>query len=60
MYLPEPTNGSARLDIGVVAQYSCEPGYSLMGPSNRTCMDDDQADTDGVWSGEDPTCIGIV
>ena len=53
-------NESARHDIGVVAQYSCGPGYSLMGPFNRTCMDDDQADIDGVWSGEDPSCIGTV
>ena len=27
-----------------------------MGNKSRTCMDDDQADTIGVWSGEMPSC----
>ena len=59
-YFAELMNNTDRVDIGVVAYYSCVPGFSLAGPSNRTCMNDDQADTEGVWSGEDPSCLGTV
>ena len=44
--------------IGTVATFICDQGYLLDGNSTRVCMDDDRADTIGVWSGEDPTCLG--
>ena len=47
-----------NLTVGTIATHACNEGFSLDGQSTRTCMDDDQADTIGVWSGEMPTCIG--
>ena len=54
----ELKNETERFAIGVVAQYSCASGYSLIGSFNRTCIEDDEIDIEGVWSGEDPTCLG--
>ena len=36
--------------------FSIAAGFALVGDVSRTCMDDDQADTTGVWSGSAPTC----
>ena len=36
---------------GSVANYTCNDNYELIGNESRTCMDD------GMWSGQEPTCI---
>ena len=49
-----PSNGrvdtSAGTSFGDVARYSCDTGYTLNGPAERTC----QANKE--WSGSVPTC----
>ena len=47
---------SPDFSIGTVATHSCSAGFALVGDATRTCMDDDQADIVGVWSGSAPTC----
>ncbi len=52
--LSSPENGTVlhpETTFGFVATYSCEEGFSLTGPGERTCMNL------GIWSGEDPQCI---
>ena len=44
--------------LDMVARLTCNRGFSLNGNDTRACMDDDQADTIGVWSGEMPSCQG--
>ena len=50
--LPDPTNGvvSHDMDVGDLANYSCNDGYYLNGIEIRMCM------ADGTWSGNTPTC----
>ena len=36
--------------FGDVARYSCDTGYTLNGPAERTCQ------ADGRWNGSVPTC----
>ena len=43
-------------EIGTVATHACNAGFALVGDMTRTCEDDDQADTVGVWSGSPPSC----
>ena len=49
-----PSNGhvdtSAGTSSGDVARYSCDTGYTLNGPAERTCL------ADGRWNGSAPTC----
>ena len=49
-----PRNGrvdtSAGTSFGDVASYSCDTGYTLNGPAERTCQ------ADGRWNGSVPTC----
>ena len=56
--LPNPTNGvvSHGMDVGDLADYSCNDGFELIGEDMRTCQ------TDGTWSGSAPTCqlIGMI
>ena len=53
-----PDSGG-NFTIGTTATYSCSAGFALVGgDSIRSCMDDDQVDTEGVWSGTAPTCQG--
>ena len=47
---------TSDFEIGTVATHSCNTGFALVGFMTRTCMDDDQADIVGVWSGSAPTC----
>ncbi|XP_071959656.1 CUB and sushi domain-containing protein 3-like isoform X4 [Antedon mediterranea] len=49
--LVEPPNGYIIGDIahGKAVQYGCYAGYTLVGPSNRTC-------TDGSWDSLAPSC----
>ena len=49
-----PSNGrvgtSAGTSFGDVARYSCDTGYTVSGPAERTCQ------ADGRWNGSVPTC----
>ena len=49
-----PSNGrvdtSAGTFFGDVARYSCDTGYTVSGPAERTCQ------ADGRWNGSVPTC----
>ena len=46
------TNGNmSEYDLGTLALLMCDLGFLLVGQPRRTCVDDDQADTIGVWSG---------
>ena len=42
--------------IGTEATHMCDTGFALFGDMSRTCMDDDQEDIVGMWSGSAPTC----
>ena len=50
-----PANGavdfpSGTTTYGEIADYTCEPGYDLVGVASRTCQ------SDSHWSGTEPTC----
>ena len=47
-------NHTAGTTFGQTATYSCDTGYNLVGNSTRTCQ------ADGVWSGSEPTCQGVL
>ena len=64
--LSTPTNGQVSFipdiltpfDIGTVATFSCNAGFSLNGSTAiLNCTDDDQADTIGTWNGMEPSCL---
>ncbi len=47
-------------DLGTTATYSCDDGYTLdlsIGVEVRTCIDDGNNDTEGVFSGQEPACV---
>ncbi len=54
--LPSLTNGMISYsfagsdDVGTLAIYICDTGYTLNGGTTRTCG------SDGVWSGSPPVC----
>ena len=53
--LSSPANGDVIWNgttSGSTATYTCDSGYQLSGDQTRTCQNT------GVWSGEEPTCIG--
>ena len=56
--LVAPSNG--RLEIAGpggnedVATYSCDTGFNLVGMPQRVCQ------SDGTWSGSEPTCEGKI
>ena len=54
--LSAPSNGKVfapRNEYGAKARYSCNPGYRLtLGDEQRQCQ------SDGTWSGTEPTCEG--
>ena len=50
-----PGPSSPSHGLGSVATYSCDPGYSLVGQTTRTCEDANNEAT-GTWSGVDPMC----
>ena len=53
------TDMSSPFDIGTVATFSCDAGFSLDGSNALlTCADDDQADTIGTWGGTESSCLG--
>ena len=50
-----PENGKVDVKetfLGSMANYTCDPGYTLMGDAMRTCL------RDGTWSGNEPICTG--
>ena len=47
---------TAEFEIMTIAIHTCNAGFALVGDVTRTCADDDQADTVGVWSGSPPYC----
>ena len=47
-------NHSAGTTFGQTATYSCDTGYTLEGNSTRTCQ------ANGMWSGSEPTCQGVL
>ena len=53
------SNSETTFTIGTIATYSCTAGFVLVGGDTvRSCMDDDQTDTVGVWNGTAPFCVG--
>lgn len=47
--------------VGTVATYECTGGYVPRSTRNlnRTCtIDDDGMDTVGIWTNEEPSCVG--
>ena len=50
-------NNASILAFGVMAAYSCDTGFSLVGNNTRTCTGDGSSTT-GVLDGEAPTCDG--
>ena len=62
--LTPPDNGTVSissgvnyLSVGSTATYSCDPGYTLLGSTTRTCEDPDR-DSVGTWTGSMPNCQG--
>ena len=52
-YLDAPENGTVSVSgttYNSVANYSCDPGFGLIGDAMRTCLGT------GNWSGSEPTC----
>ncbi|KAI8515787.1 hypothetical protein Bbelb_066000 [Branchiostoma belcheri] len=52
LLLSPPLNGfaSGSNSYGEVVNFTCEPGYKLVGTSSLTCG------SDGTWDGNSPTC----
>ena len=51
------TDMTSPYEIGTVATFTCNAGFSLDGAADTlTCADDDQIDTVGTWGGTEPTC----
>ena len=50
------TDTTPDFAFGTVASHSCITGFVLVGDMTRTCIDDDQADIVGAWSGSPRTC----
>ena len=53
IYSPDST---PNFSIGTEATYACGMGYTLEGNATRVCVDGDQRDRIGVWSGEPSFC----
>ena len=55
------TDITPNYDLGTEATYACDAGYFLdlsLGESmTRTCVDDEDNDAEGVFSGQAPICI---
>lgn len=55
--LSDPENGRVTLSgrtPNSVANYSCNEGFVLVGPSSRRVCEDT-----GLWTGAEPECIGM-
>ena len=44
-------DSATEYELDTVVSLICNQGFSLVGNPRRTCVDGDQADTIGVWSG---------
>ena len=56
-FLVAPSNGIVNFGMttfGSMATYECNPSYRLVGMELRLCGED------GVWSGDPPTCEGML
>ena len=54
-----PGPSALTYGLGLVATYSCDPGYVLMGQTTRTCEDKNGGTvTTGTWSGAPGCCQG--
>ena len=49
------SDGNSNFAFDVVANYSCDNGFSLIGNSSRTCTGDGSSTT-GAFDGAAPTC----
>ncbi len=49
------SDGNSNYSFDVVAKYSCDTGFSLVGNSSRTCTGDGSSST-GAFDGGAPTC----
>ena len=48
----DPADGTGSVTVqGSTATYTCKSGFTISGPSTRTCQNNQ-------WSGTPPTCIG--
>ena len=45
-----------EFEIGTTAMHVCDTGFALVGNMNRTCVDNNQTDIFGTWTGTAPTC----
>lgn len=55
--LQDPVNGRVVIKgtaVSATATYTCDPGFVLIGNSQRECL------LSGQWSGQDPTCEGML
>ena len=55
--LMDPLDGDVvwtNLSVGSVAVYTCNRRFELVGNDTRTCQGD------GMWSGEEPVCTGVL
>lgn len=52
---PDPPPDT-MFNVGTVATHSCDVGFSLVGDTTRTCMDDPESEFLGMWSGNAPSC----
>ena len=43
-------------DLDTVAFHECDPGFALVGPENRTCVEDDPELVVGIFTEGPPTC----
>ena len=49
--MPEDRSQRIGTQANLLATYTCDSGYELIGDDTRRCVN-------GVWTGEEPTCIG--
>ena len=59
--LSAPANGAVsfsgeELGVGIIANFSCDPGFLLVGHITRTCEFVSKTFTSGYWSGSTPQC----
>ncbi len=52
-------DGNGSYSFNVVARYSCNTGFSLVGNDARTCTGDGNSTT-GDFDGVVPTCEGVL
>ena len=49
---------SFQYDLGIIATYSCDSGYSLEGGDVERVCEHDGVSISGEWSGTAPECVG--